>query len=44
MTMHLDRVHDAEADEAAVMRTRELALLTEFHWSGPPPSGFRQTH
>ena len=37
--------HDhADADEAEVMRSRELALLEEHHWVGPPPVGFRQTH
>ena len=35
--------HDhAEADEAAVMRARELALLEAHHWGGPAPTGFRQ--
>jgi len=35
--------HDhAEADEAAVMRARELALLEAHHWGGPAPAGFRQ--
>ena len=35
--------HDhAEADEAAAMRARELALLEAHHWGGPPPAGFRQ--
>jgi len=37
--------HDhAEADEAAVMRARELALLEAHHWGGPAPAGFRQEH
>ena len=36
--------HDhALDDEAALMRERELALLSEFHWHGPAPAGFRQT-
>ena len=35
--------HDhAEADEAASMRARELALLEAHHWGGPAPAGFRQ--
>jgi probable rRNA maturation factor len=35
--------HDhAEPDEAADMRTRELALLEAHHWGGPAPAGFRQ--
>ena len=35
--------HDhAEADETAVMRSRELALLEQFHWHGPAPAAFRQ--
>ena len=35
--------HDhAEADEAAVMRSRELELLVTHHWDGPPPPAFRQ--
>ncbi|MEM9038347.1 MAG: rRNA maturation RNase YbeY [Actinomycetota bacterium] len=37
--------HDhADADEAEVMRGRELVLLQAHHWSGPAPAGFRQTH
>ncbi len=37
--------HDhAEAAEASVMREREVALLTAFHWRGSAPAGFRQTH
>jgi probable rRNA maturation factor len=37
--------HDhAEPGEAAVMRSLELELLERFHWDGPAPSAFRQTH
>lgn len=37
--------HDhGEPAEAAVMRARELDLLERFHWNGPAPVGFRQTH
>ncbi|MAT05596.1 MAG: rRNA maturation RNase YbeY [Acidimicrobiaceae bacterium] len=37
--------HDhAEPDETAVMRARELELLSAHHWHGPPPAGFRQEH
>lgn len=37
--------HDhAEPDETAVMRARELELLVDHHWQGPPPPGFRQVH
>ena len=37
--------HDHERDdEAALMRARELALLTEHHWAGPAPAAFRQLH
>ena len=37
--------HDhADPSEAAAMRARELALLEEHHWGGPPPEGFRQSH
>jgi probable rRNA maturation factor len=37
--------HDhAEPTEAATMRGRELALLECFHWNGPVPDGFRQSH
>ncbi len=37
--------HDhAEPDETAVMREREVALLSEHHWHGDPPTGFRQSH
>jgi probable rRNA maturation factor len=35
--------HDhAEAEETATMRSRELALLEQYHWDGPAPNGFRQ--
>lgn len=37
--------HDhAEPEETARMRARELALLTELHWKGDAPAGFRQDH
>jgi probable rRNA maturation factor len=37
--------HDhADADDAEVMRSRELAILCEHHWNGPAPAGFRQDH
>jgi probable rRNA maturation factor len=37
--------HDhQETEERAVMQERELALLTEHHWGGPAPVGFRQDH
>jgi len=37
--------HDhAEHDESAAMRSRELDLLERFHWGGPAPISFRQTH
>jgi len=37
--------HDhAEPGETAAMRTCELDLLERFHWLGPAPAGFRQTH
>ncbi len=37
--------HDhAEPDETAVMRSRELDILEQFHWHGDAPAGFRQTH
>lgn len=36
--------HDhAEVEETATMRSRELALLKQYHWDGPAPDGFRQT-
>ncbi len=39
------RGHDhAEPDETALMRARELELLERWHWNGPPPAAFRQTH
>ena len=34
----------AEPYETALMRARELDLLERFHWRGPSPSGFRQSH
>ena len=35
--------HDhAEPQEAAQMRAREMDLLQDLHWNGPPPVGFRQ--
>ncbi len=37
--------HDhAEPEQRALMHERELALLTEHHWHGPVPLGFRQDH
>ena len=37
--------HDhAEPVEAAAMRAGERDLLERFHWHGPAPAGFRQTH
>lgn len=37
--------HDhAEPEETARMRGREMALLTELHWAGDAPAGFRQAH
>jgi probable rRNA maturation factor len=37
--------HDhREADETALMRKREIALLSAHHWLGPAPKAFRQTH
>ena len=37
--------HDHEtADQAVVMRAKEMALLEEFHWHGNAPAGFRQEH
>lgn len=37
--------HDhAEPDERALMRERELALLTLHHWGTDAPAGFRQHH
>lgn len=37
--------HDhGEPAEAATMRSRELALLTEHHWRGSAPVEFRQLH
>jgi probable rRNA maturation factor len=35
--------HDhAAPDETAIMRTRELQLLEQFHWHGAAPPAFRQ--
>ena len=37
--------HDhGEVAETARMRAREITLLSEHHWHGVPPKGFRQTH
>ena len=37
--------HDhLDDDEAAAMRSRELALLIKHHWNGPAPAAFRQLH
>jgi probable rRNA maturation factor len=37
--------HDhAEADETALMRTRERELLQLHHWRGDAPAGFHQDH
>ena len=53
LASHLSAVHGvlhvlghdhAEPEQAARMRDRELALLGEHHWAGPPPVTFRQEH
>ena len=37
--------HDHDEPEAAArMRAHELELLTDLHWGGPAPEGFRQEH
>ena len=37
--------HDhADPEERMVMQDRELALLSQQHWEGPAPVGFRQDH
>ena len=37
--------HDhAESGDTALMRAKELELLSAHHWSGPAPAGFRQDH
>jgi probable rRNA maturation factor len=37
--------HDhQETEERAAMQERELALLTQHHWGGQAPVGFRQDH
>jgi len=37
--------HDhADVDDTSLMRSRELALLTDHHWGGPAPAAFRQQH
>jgi probable rRNA maturation factor len=35
--------HDDEADKAK-MQEHERLILTQYHWSGPPPSHFQQEH
>jgi len=42
--LHLLGHDHAEPDESERMRQRELALLGEYHWHGPAPVGFRQSH
>jgi len=42
--LHVLGYDHADADEAAMMRHRELALLETHHWGGPAPVGFRQAH
>jgi probable rRNA maturation factor len=42
--LHLVGYDHADPVATADMRRRELELLTEHHWSGPPPAGFRQHH
>jgi probable rRNA maturation factor len=37
--------HDhAETEESALMRAKELELLSAHHWHGTAPGGFRQEH
>ncbi|MGA9278895.1 rRNA maturation RNase YbeY [Ilumatobacter sp.] len=42
--LHILGHNHADPGEAAVMRERESALLSELHWGGPPPADFRHTH
>jgi probable rRNA maturation factor len=42
--LHVLGFDHAEADEAAVMRRRELELLEAHCWGGSAPVGFRQVH
>ncbi len=40
--LHLVGYDHADPAETAVMRGRERELLSEWHWNGPVPPGFRQ--
>ena len=42
--LHVLGFDHAEADEAVVMRGRELELLEAHWWGGSAPVGFRQVH
>lgn len=42
--LHVLGFDHAVEEEALRMRERELAILTEHHWGGPPPENFRQEH
>lgn len=42
--LHLVGYDHADPDEATEMRSQERELLSEFHWGGPPPDGFRHQH
>lgn len=42
--LHVLGFDHAEADQAAVMRRRELELLEAHRWAGSAPVGFRQVH
>lgn len=42
--LHVLGYDHAEPADAATMRSKERALLSEYHWHGPPPGAFRQDH
>lgn len=41
-TLHVLGHDHAEPEETVEMRSRELALLEQYHWNGSAPVGFRQ--
>jgi ssRNA-specific RNase YbeY (16S rRNA maturation enzyme) len=42
--LHVLGYDHADDDQRIAMQRRETALLEEFHWGRPAPSGFRIDH
>jgi probable rRNA maturation factor len=42
--LHVLGYDHAEESDATKMREREMIILSQFHWGGPPPTEFTQEH